>query len=64
MRNLDKLYQELQEIEEEMRWVRKKDSHIYKNEWNNLLCRKRNIYVNINQIKQMKGRKMNEMECL
>ena len=55
MRNLDKLYQELQEIEEEMRWIRKKDSHIYKNEWNNLLCRKRNIYVNINQIKQMKG---------
>ena len=55
MRNLDKLYQELQEIEEEMRWLRKKDSHIYNSEWNNLLRRKRNIYVNINQIKQIKG---------
>ena len=55
MRNLDKLYQELQEIEEEMRWLRKKDSHIYNCEWNNLLRRKHNIYININQIKQIKG---------
>lgn len=55
MRNLDKLYQELQEIEKEMRWLRKKDSHIYNSEWNNLLRRKDNIYININQIKQIKG---------
>lgn len=53
MRDLEKLYQELQEIEKEMKWLRKKDSHIYNNEWNNLLRRKHNIYININQIKQI-----------
>lgn len=53
MRDLEKLYQELQEIEKEMKWLRKKDSHIYNHEWNNLLRRKHNIYININQIKQI-----------
>lgn len=52
MRNLEKLYQELKEIEDELKWLRKKDSRIYNSEWNNLLRRKHNIYININQIKQ------------
>ena len=55
MRDLEKLYQELQEIEKELRWLRKKDSHIYNSDRNNLLRRKHNIYININQIKQSKG---------
>ena len=54
MRDLEKLYQELQEIEKDMEWLNKKESHIYNSEWNDLLHRKRNIYVNINQIKQKK----------
>ena len=52
MRNLKKLYQELLDIEKELDWYRKKKSSIYNKEWSNLICRKRNIYVNINQLKQ------------
>lgn len=56
MRDLEKLYQELQEIEEEKKWLRKKNSHIYNSKWNELFRREHNIYININQIKQKNRR--------
>ena len=52
MRDLKKLYQELSDIENELDWYRKKKSSIYNKEWNSLIRRKRNIYININQLKQ------------
>lgn len=60
MRDLEKLYQELQEIEEELKWFRKKSFNIYISEMRNLLRRKRNIYININQIKQKRRGAKNE----
>jgi hypothetical protein len=56
MRDLKKLYQELSDIENELDWYRKKKSSIYNKEWNSLIHRKHNIYININQLKQRNKR--------
>lgn len=54
MRNIDTLYQELQDVNKELEHLASKHSTIaYKDEWNRLCRRKHNICININQIKNM-----------